>query len=374
MVTGCYFGPAAMAHGTSNNEILTGVMRAVYLAIGVVVALAWASSMPVAQSAVAQGTQAGRFRARSDIVEVYATAIGRNGAGVHDLRGDEFELYEDGKPREITVFSTMVQPLSVSLILDHSGSTDSEFAQIVQASGEFIGHLFREDRTSVSTLGWDCAPFTSDRPTLVGALQKKLPQDPGSPIWSATDRAMGALSSEPGRRVIVLLSDGVDNQEEILNVPPHPPSAKEVAAAAAAVCKKADISVLKTLKDVMDRAERETVMVYAVEVPGLDPSGGVAFGAASGGIGPTSQNPPLLQRAPRENLARLARRSGGSVHELSDYAQLKAAFKVIADELHLQYLLGFAPKADGKRHDITVRVKRPGVTIRARESYRAENR
>jgi hypothetical protein len=110
-------------------------------------------------------------------------------------------------------------------------------------------------------------------------------------------------------------------------VPPHPPSAKEVAAAAAAVCKKADISVLKTLKDVMDRAERETVMVYAVEVPGLDPSGGVAFGAASGGIGPTSQNPPLLQRAPRENLARLARRSGGSVHEFSDYAQLKARSK-----------------------------------------------
>lgn len=349
-------------------------MKAVLLTVGVGVVLAAASAFPSAHAPGTQGAQPGQFRARSDIVEVYATAIGRSGAGVHDLRGDEFELFEDGKPREITVFSTMVQPLSVSLILDHSGSTDSEFAQIVQASGEFIGRLFKEDRTSVSTLGWDCAPFTSDRAALVDALQKKLPQDPGSPIWSATDRAMNALGSEPGRRVIVLLSDGADNQEEILGIPPHPPSAKELAAAAAAVCKKADISVLKTLKDVMDRAERETVMVYAVEVPGLDPSGGVAFGAASGGIGPTSPNPPLIQRDPRENLAKLAKRSGGSVHELSDYAQLKAAFKVIADELHLQYLLGFTPKADGKRHDITVRVKRPGVTIRARESYRAESR
>jgi hypothetical protein len=43
---------------------------------------------------------------------------------------------------------------------------------------------------------------------------------------------------------------------------------------------------------------------------------------------------------------------------------------VIADELHLQYLIGFVPsKFDGKRHDITVRVKRPGVTVRARETY-----
>jgi hypothetical protein len=124
----------------------------------------------------------------------------------------------------------------------------------------------------------------------------------------------------------------------------------------------------------MDRAERETVMVYAVQVPGRDASGGVALGASGGGVGPTSPNPPLLEHDPRENLVKLAKRSGGSVHELSDYAQLKAAFKVIADELHLQYLLGFAPKVDGKRHDITVRVTRPGVTIRARETYRAESR
>ncbi len=63
------------------------------------------------------------------------------------------------------------------------------------------------------------------------------------------------------------------------------------------------------------------------------------------------------------------------MHELNNYAQLKAAFKVIADELHLQYLLGFVPtKFDGERHDITVRVKREGVTIRARESYRAKIR
>jgi VWFA-related protein len=343
-------------------------MRAVFLAVGIGALLAGPALRPFVLQASGQGAQAGQFHSRSDLVEVYATAIGRNGAGVHDLRGDEFELYEDGKRRDISVFSTMVQPLSVSLVLDHSGSTDSEFSQVVQAAGDFIGRLFKEDRASVGTLAWDCAKFTSDRNALVDTLQRPLPKDFGSPIWSATDRAMGSLADETGRHVIVLLSDGADNQEEILGQPPQPRATREAAEA----CKRADISVLRSLKDVMDRAERDTVMVYAVRVEGHDPSaGGVAIGAPSGGVGPTPLNPPLLQHDPGDNLSKLAKRSGGSVHELSDYSQLKAAFKVIADELHLQYLLGFVPKVDGKRHDISVRVTRPGVTIRARESYRA---
>ena len=350
-------------------------MKTLGFVVSAGLAVAWLHSTSSAALILRDtGAQKAQFRAGTDLVEVYVTATSKNGAGVHDLRGDEFELYEDGKRRDIAVFSTMVQPLSVALVLDHSGSTDNEFAQVLQATGEFIGRLFKEDRASLSTLGWDCVPFTSDRTTLVEALQKEMPRDPGSPIWSATDRAMAALVPETGRRVILLLSDGADNQQAMLDTPR---AAARPSKPVPGPCTWADTtSTPQTLRDVMDRAERETVMVYAVAVPSTEPSGGVAVGAGSSGVDWTSTTaaPPPVERNARADLVKLAKRSGGSVHALNNYAQLKAAFKVIADELHLQYLLGFIPtNFDGKRHEITIRVKRPGVTVRARESYRARD-
>lgn len=324
-----------------------------------------------------------QFRSRADIVDVYTTVIGSDGKGVTDLRGDEFELYEDGQRREITVFSAMVQPLSVAILLDHSGSTDREFSQVLQAAGAFIGRLFKEDRARIDTLGWDCVPFTGDRTTLVEGLQRPFPRDPGSPIWSATDRAISALVPEPGRRVILLLSDGADNQAEMVNQPVRsgPPSGRSGGRSAAAPgtpapgCTRADTSRLVQLPEVIDRTEREAVMTYAVAVPSSDPGGGVALGGGSAlSGGGFVAGPPPVEKKPRADLAKLAKRSGGSIQELTNYSQLSAAFKVIADELHLQYLLGFVPsKFDGKRHEITVKVKRPGVRVRAREGYRSRS-
>jgi VWFA-related protein len=328
------------------------------------------------------------LRSSSDIVEVYATVKSTNGRGVHDLRGDEFELYEDGKRRDIAVFSAAVQPLSVALVLDHSGSTDAEFHNVLQASEEFVGRLFREDRAAVRTLSWDCVPFTSDPRALVMALRTKLPRDEGSPIWSATDRAMSLLVGEAGRRIILLFSDGQDNQQLILDTrtPPRAPAGVTPPAPAKPPaepsrdpthpCTKADNSALRKLNDVVDRAERDAVMVYSVAVEGHEPSPPVFGSVTSMGNGsPIGSGSSEVPPGGAKDLEKLAKRSGASLLKLKNYSEVKAAFKTIADELHLQYLLGFAPtKFDGKRHEIKVRVTRPGVTVRAREAYVARAR
>ena len=70
------------------------------------------------------------------------------------------------------------------------------------------------------------------------------------------------------------------------------------------------------------------------------------------------------------NVSKLSAESGGGYFELGNTADLSQTFERVADELHRQYALGFAPeKLDGKTHKLEVRVNRPGMTARARRSY-----
>ncbi len=327
------------------------------------VVVSW--TLALATAALAQAPQPPQFRGSSNLVEVYVTATSRDGRGVHDLRGDEFEIYEDGQRRDVAVFSAMVQPVSVALVLDHSGSTAAQFAKVRQASEAFLERLFEDDRAALSTLWWDCVAFTNDRRLLAAALRGQFPRDAGSPIWSGVTRAMSALASERGRRVILVLSDGNDNQPVLIPRAPSP-SARDRSG-----CVPADVRTPVTLTNVMDRAERDTVMIYTVAVPSSETAATAVVGdGAPKPMATLGSNLPPRGTTGYADLTRLARRSGGSSHELTDYSQLQAVFKHIADEVHLQYLLGFVPgHVDGKRHEIRVKVKRDGVTIRARESY-----
>jgi Ca-activated chloride channel family protein len=70
----------------------------------------------------------------------------------------------------------------------------------------------------------------------------------------------------------------------------------------------------------------------------------------------------------------IARRSGGRATELKTTDDLGAALAAVADELHHQYLLGFTPAVfDGRIHKIDVRMKPPGLTVRARQTYVAKS-
>src|SRR6266446_572772 len=92
----------------------------------------------------------------------------------------------------------------------------------------------------------------------------------------------------------------------------------------------------------------------------------------SPGIGPGGLQAALMADMPDPGLARVAEETGGGYTEIRFGEDLGAAFAGVADELHTQYLLGFAPsKRDGKVHDINVRVTQGGLKPRARKSYLA---
>jgi len=115
---------------------------------------------------------------------------------------------------------------------------------------------------------------------------------------------------------------------------------------------------------VIDRARTRDVMIYAIGMRSrmrrpMPPA-----------IGPGGLQQMLVDDLPDPGLARVAEETGGGYTEIRPADDLGAAFARVADELHRQYLIGFAPpKRDGKVHDLEVRVTERGLKARARKSY-----
>jgi hypothetical protein len=88
------------------------------------------------------------------------------------------------------------------------------------------------------------------------------------------------------------------------------------------------------------------------------------------GFGPGGLQAMMVADLPDPGLARVAEETGGGYIEIRFGQDLGNAFAGVADELHTQYLLGYAPpKRDGRKHDISVRVNQGGLKARARKSY-----
>jgi VWFA-related protein len=258
------------------------------------------------------------FRSSVDIVPVYATVTDLTGAFAPGLTREDFVVLDDGKPREIVSFSAEAQAISVSVILDTSGSMAEARPKMLAAAGVFLDQLRPDDRATVGSLVYAGRPLTSDKARLRSAMDL-IPPDPGSPIWAALDRAAAGLRPETQRRVIVIYTDGRNtNMSQFSSL-------------------KADESSVRA------RLETEGVMLYAIGFQGVSLAGGIKT---------------------------IARRSGGRAVELGTNEELAKALTAIADELHHQYLIGFTPAAfDGKSHKIEVRMKIPELTVRSREQY-----
>jgi VWFA-related protein len=238
------------------------------------------------------------------------------------------------------------------MLLDRSGSMKPNLELEVRAADTFIRGMLKEDRLRIGNFGKDIViepdDFTSDRDALFKVLHGDLQRDGPTPLWNAIDRAIDKLLLEKSRRVVLALSDGVD---EPLDFSGH----------------------AKSMKDEMKRAEDNDVMIYAVGMEGLSPmqSRGGASGFAGRGIVPPRRNEPTMQK-PDEGMAKIAAATGGGYFELTSPGDLLGKFDRVIDELHHQYALGFAPqKLDGKLHDLTVKVNKPGYTVRARKRFLA---
>ena len=283
------------------------------------------------------------FKSGARTVAVYATVAQKDGRLITDLARDAFEIRDEGKPQPITVFSTEVQPVSVVIMLDHSGSMRGNVGLVEQAAEAFIKNLGPGDTARIGTFAERIVMqpeiFTSDQGTLLRILRSGQPVIGPTPLWNALDMGVEALRGREGRKVVLVFSDGGDAPMNLsLNN--------------------------RSIMDVMRNAQREDVMVYAI---GLQTT--VLLGPSPrGGMG--SMSGSMTSVRPDPGLARIAEDTGGGYFELNRSENLAATFAAVADELHRQYALGFEPpRLDDKMHKLDVRVNRKGMNVRARKEY-----
>jgi Ca-activated chloride channel family protein len=288
------------------------------------------------------GPQQAPFRSGSKTVAVYGTVTDREGRLVPNLAREDFEIRDNGKPQPITVFSNEVQPITVVMMLDRSGSMRGNFGLVVSAAEAFVRRLDPGDKARIGSFAErvkiDPENFTSDQEELIRILRSGL-QPPGpTPLWNAVDEAITSLREQEGRRVVLVFSDGADAPMNLrFNN--------------------------RSIMDVMRRAQLENVMVYAVGLQStlLQPRSGGRGGLSGGG---------LMSQRPDPGLSIIAEDTGGGYFEMNRAENLQSTFAAVADELHHQYALGFEPpKLDDRMHKVEVKISKPGMKARARKEY-----
>jgi len=292
----------------------------------------------------AAGRQQPVFRGTGDAVRVFVTVTDGDGRLVTTLTRDDFEVRDEGKPQPLTLFDNSPQPIRLIVMLDVSGSMEGNLPLLRAAAQQLFTRLRPDDSARVGRFGHDIVispSFTRDPDELRQALPDAIAHDAPTPLWRAVDEALDAFGAEGDeRRVILVLSDGKDSGP--LGFRTRYVSQVEV----------------------IDRARNDDVMIYAI---GMRSRGARQM---QPGIGPGGLQAALTADWPDPGLARVAEESGGGYTEIRFGQDLGAAFAQVADELHSQYLIGFAPpKRDGKVHKVDVRVSQRGLKPRARKSY-----
>ena len=266
------------------------------------------------------------FRAGTELVDLYVTVTDAAGRLVPDLVREEFAIFDDEQLQEITLFENDVRPITVVVMLDTSISTTNVMHLILGGAEQFLIRMLPDDRARVGAFNdkIEVVPstFIGDRDALIDELGA-LDFGNETRLFDALEASLDALLDVDGRKVILLLTDGQDSASEL------------------------------GWRDVLDRAVAEEVMIYSIglEVEYFDGRG-------------------VRRTRPDRSLRRLAEETGGGYFLLEETDELGSTFTRVSQELHSQYVLGFAPSVrDGKQHSLEVRVTGRGREARARRSY-----
>lgn len=283
-------------------------------------------------------------RVETNLITIPVSVFDRNGLYIPNLKKEDFKIFEDGKEQQIEYFGTSEKPFTVILLIDTSPSTEYEIDEIRAAATAFVDQLKAQDRVMVIEFDGDVqvlSEATGERPTIYKAI-KKADFGGGTALYDAVNFSLSKrLQAIEGRKAIVLFTDGVDTQ-----------SSKSNYDSTLALAEESDSLIFPIYYNTYEKTRADSIGVWRPPAPGTT--------AREYAVG-------------KKYLEELAAYTGGRVFRPeATPGGLTAAFEGIAEELRRQYNIGYIPKEDGKpgqRKQIKVRVNRPNLVLRARDSY-----
>lgn len=246
-----------------------------------------------------------------------------------ELSRDDLAIFEDGAAQTIDTFQEATSPVSMVLVLDSSGSMRRASEQVMAAAAAFVGALRPEDSMGMLMFADKVDvvhAITTNRANSYEALAAYRAEG-GTALYDALCDSMLMLKGLKGRRAVVVLTDGRDEDN-----PGTGPGS------------------LRVWDDVLRLLQDQDVTVFPV------------------GLGP---------RIDQDRLSLLATFSGGEAYFPQDVEQLRSQFDRIIENLRHRYVVGYTstnPVRDGKWRAVEIRPRAPGVRITSRKGYFAPAR
>ncbi len=295
--------------------------------VGLVLAAALLPQAPIERRPPPQ--QVPTIKVETRLVNVAINVVDEHGAPVAGLSRDDFEISEDRKPQKIAFFEKESStPLSIVLAIDASGSVLGNARLEKDAARHFVNALLRDqdelDLMDFADTVREIVPFTNQKKRIEQGLNQLQRGDQTAlydAIYLGSERLAGTRQDAGRRRVLVLITDGVDT--------------KGVRYAQA-----------------LEEAQRAGAMVYSLIIVPVAADAGRNTGG-------------------EHALIQMAADTGGKYYYVQEPRDLEPAFARVSDDLRTQYVLGYyAPQVKFNASYRTIQVQMKDPSLRGKYSLR----
>jgi len=275
-----------------------------------------------------------------ELQQLYVT-VSKDSQRVLDLRPEDFTIRDDGAEQKLVTFALGDIPFTAVLLIDASASMAGDKLQAAMAGATaFVGGMQELDQAKVMVFSdrlLNTTPFSNVQEVITASLATAHAAG-GTALHDYLYVALKLLEQRQGRRVVVLLSDGVDSHSAL------------------------------SMQDVAERARRSQALIYWIRLrrAGSAEADDEAVRLSS------AWRDPGEYRNQFELLKQTVLQSGGSISSIRSIDQIQPVFLGILQELREQYVLGYYPsnrRNDGAWHSVDVKVDRGGVDVRVGEGY-----